>query len=139
MNYEEYEKLMELLKINDPDHPFVNEKQWHERMLGNFSALPLKKQKQLFGAIMWRLFDLEGESFIAYDRRSQGGSNTPYEAIHKEAREFYQTGEYTTWGAAKKAIEIAKMNPGEFKFTKEELPTVAAVNTNLKTWLKTQK
>jgi hypothetical protein len=129
MNNEEYEKQMKLLKIHDPDHPFVDEEREHERMLENFMSLPLEKQKHLFGAMLWRLFELEGESFCAYDHRSRGGSETPYEDIHEEARRFYKTGEYTTWGAAKKAVKLAKMNPGEFG---KVLPTVDAVNKALK-------
>jgi hypothetical protein len=92
------------------------------------------------------LVDLRTEARAIKRSQSDGGSKTPYDAIHEEARRFYQTGEYTPWGAAKKAVKLAERNPGEFHPLlpkdadgKVKFPTVDAVNKALKKWLEEQK
>ena len=82
------------------------------------------------------LVDIRTKERNRSKKQSDAASKSPYETIHEEARKFYDSGDYTTWGAAKKAVRLAEMNPGEFG---QELPTVDAVNKALKRWIEEQK
>ena len=139
MNRDEHEKLIgQLDDAVHKDNPFTGLDAEHlrARLQEEFWKFPMKKRKQILDAILWDWLQLGSDNFWKRLQRVRIGLESPNEAIHNEADKFYATGKYTPWGAAKKAVELAKMNPGEFT---GKIPTVDAINKALKKRLEEQK